>query len=151
MLRIKKVVAMALALSLALSISVFAYESETNSSSDVNNLINDALAQIEPYKASFGYADIDFGSLEVGAPISAYDLYENGLVFSRKIYPLFEDDTLVLLGLEVYDGDYTYIQITQGLVEKLNEIVPIDKGIGMFLFVEDWDVPLNMCDLILKK
>ena len=36
-------------------------------------------------------------------------------------------------------------------LEKLNEIVPIDQGIGMFLFMECWDKPLNMCDLLLKK
>ena len=36
-------------------------------------------------------------------------------------------------------------------LEKLNEIVPIDQGIGMFLFMEGWDKPLNMCDLLLKK
>ena len=35
-------------------------------------------------------------------------------------------------------------------LKKLNEIVPINKGIGMFLFVEGWDKPLNMCDLLLK-
>lgn len=59
------------------------------------------------------------------------------------------------------DGDIYYLfndlmgtsinNFTREDLEKLNEIVPIDKGIGMFLFVEDWDVPLNMCDLILKK
>lgn len=36
-------------------------------------------------------------------------------------------------------------------LEKLNEIVPIDQGIGMFLFIKDWDKPLNMCDLILEQ
>ncbi len=35
-------------------------------------------------------------------------------------------------------------------LEKLNEIVPIDQGIGMFLFMEGWDEPLSMCDLLLK-
>ncbi|WP_275373619.1 hypothetical protein [Clostridium tertium] len=36
-------------------------------------------------------------------------------------------------------------------LEKLNEVVPIDKGIGMFLFVKGWDKPLNMCGLLLEK
>ena len=56
------------------------------------------------------------------------------------IYYLFDD----LMGKSINN-------FTKKELEKLNEIVPIDKGIGMFLFVEDWDVPLNMCDLILKK
>lgn len=108
--------------------STFAYGAENSNSTNAAILINDALSQIEPYKDSFGYTNIDFESLEVGSPISAYNLYEEGPVFSRKIYPLFEGEALVLLGLEVYDGDNTYIQITQGLVDELNEIT-------------DWNTP----------
>lgn len=57
-----------------------------------------------------------------------------------NIYYLFDD----LMGTSINNFIREYL-------ERLNEIVPIDQCIGMFLFVEGWDKPLNMCDLLLKK
>ena len=56
------------------------------------------------------------------------------------IYYLFDD----LMGKSINN-------FTRKDLEKLNEIVPIDQGIGMFLFVKSWNKAINMNYLILEQ
>ena len=131
MRKTKKFMALFLLLSLLLATGSFAYADTAGIGDGGKALIRTALAQIEPQKESFGYAELDFAALEVGEPIAAYDLVNESPIFSRNVYPLFQNDSLVLLGFEVNTGDGSYIQITSSLVDRINDLADFDEPVAL--------------------
>lgn len=122
----KKIIPFVLACALLFSMSTTAAASESGNlealdQSILQTLISQALSDIEPDKESAGLERVNFQELKIGAPISAYNLCIDGPIFSRYVYPLFQNEELVALGFQAEVDGSSYIQLTTSLVDSINE------------------------------
>lgn len=100
------------------------------------NAIIEILQYIEPDKASFGLDSVEFGDLEVGNKICAYEYTEDGLVDLYFTFPLLYNDNIVALATEVENGNF---QISTALASNLNDSGKTDVSLiydseGVYLF-----------------
>ena len=77
------------------------------------------LADVEQSKQSWGLANADFTSFEIGNPIKTYNYADNALEESMILYPIMSNGELVLWAVPI-EGKF---QITNGLVKEIRMLV----------------------------
>lgn len=100
---------------------------ESQISEETRGIAISMLSDIEASKEAWGFSDVDFESLNVGAPVHSYIYANDSLEETAKLYPIISDNELLLWVVE-HDGSYS---LTTELVDEVSNNVDFNEPFSL--------------------